>query len=671
MNELSRIKDLIVRLNEASYAYYQNDDPIMADKKYDELYDELVNLEQSTGIVLAASPTRKVQGFLLDKLKKVKHIKPMLSAAKTKLVDEIDEFVCGKQYYASYKLDGLTLVITYKNGFLEKAVTRGNGEIGEDVTEQAKMILNLPVLIPYKDELVLRGECVISWRNFERINNTLETPYSHPRNLAAGSIRNLDTNMVRLRSLEFIVFECVSNLQVSNINTDSKWECLRYLDSLSFTTVDRRYPVDDDLSSAAFGNELSAEKSEYPVDGLIFEIDSKKLSDTLGATSHHENCRMALKWKDTLYETTLRDIEWSTSRTGLVNPVAVFDEVDLDGASTTKATLHNVSYIEDLELGIGDEIQVYRANMVIPKVHENLTRSGNYKIPEICPCCGAQAEIHNDNGSKTLRCMNPDCDAKLLNRLIHFCSKKCLDIEGLSDATLEKFFNKGWLHDFIDIFHLKDHYDEIAKLDGFGKKSADKIILAIENARCCSFDRFIGALGIPLIGSTASKSIAKYLVEIYWNRADRFGGAHPCGTMGMYYCLVSENLNFDSWTCLDDFGAAMSSSLYQYINTHAELEDLAKEFIFDIPFTDKNKTENIDLSGKIFCITGSLNHFANREELKGLLESMGAKVSGSVSAKTTALINNDSKSASSKNIKAKSLGIPVLTEEEFLEQYYQ
>lgn len=295
MNELSRIKELIVGLNEASYAYYQYDDPIMSDKKYDELYDELVNLEQSTGIVLAASPTRKVQGFLLDKLKKVKHIRPMLSAAKTKLVDEIDEFVCGKQYYASFKLDGLTLVITYKNGFLEKAVTRGNGEIGEDVTEQAKMILNLPVLIPYKDELVLRGECVISWRNFERINNTLETQYSHPRNLAAGSIRNLDTNMVRLRSLEFIVFECVSNLQVSNINTDSKWECLRYLDSLSFTTVDRRYPVDDDLSSAAFESELSAEKSEYPVDGLIFEIDSKKLSDTLGATSHHENCRMALK----------------------------------------------------------------------------------------------------------------------------------------------------------------------------------------------------------------------------------------------------------------------------------------------------------------------------------------------------------------------------------------
>ena len=394
LDKIERLKELTKYLSKASYAYYGLDNPIISDKEYDDLYDELQSLETELGCTLAGSPTQKVQGYVLDGFTKVEHSKPMLSANKTKDTNEIKNFVRSNDYYGSYKLDGLTTVVRYKDGKFIQGITRGNGTIGEDVTEQCKFIKNLPMVIPYKEELELRGECVISWKEFDRINEILDDKYSHPRNLASGTLRNLDLNIVRDRNLSFVVFECVSDIGI-----DSKCDTLYKLSNLGFEVV-KHTSIEDEVDNVV--NMLTPNDYCYPVDGIIFELNSRNLSESLGSTSHHENCRMALKWADDLYETILRNIEWNTSKTGLVNPVAVFDPVDLDGAITTKATLHNISYIEDLQLGVGDTIQVYRANMVIPKVHDNLTRSNTWKLPDRCPNCGGNVEIHNENGSKTL-----------------------------------------------------------------------------------------------------------------------------------------------------------------------------------------------------------------------------------------------------------------------------
>lgn len=424
MDKVKRIKELIVLLQKASYAYYGLDNPIMSDKEYDNLYDELSKLETESEYVLAGSPTQKVQGYVLDDFSKVEHSKPMLSANKTKNTKEIEKFVKNKEFYGSYKLDGLTVVVRYKDGKFLQGITRGTGTVGEDITEQCKFIKNLPMSISYREDLELRGECVISWDEFKRINETLDSPYSHPRNLAAGTLRNLDLNILKNRNLSFIVFECVTD-----IGENSKSKSLSYLNNIGFEIV----PFTKlDCTVGQVNDALQPEFYSYPTDGIIFELDSRNLSESLGATSHHECCRMALKWEDELYETTLKDIEWNTSKTGLINPVAVFEPIDLDGAITTRATLHNVSYIEDLQLGIGDTIQVYRANMVIPKVHDNLTRSNTWELPNKCPCCGGNVEIHNENESKTLHCMNPDCKAKLLGKLVHFVSKNAINIDGLS-----------------------------------------------------------------------------------------------------------------------------------------------------------------------------------------------------------------------------------------------
>ena len=637
MNKVGRIKKLVSILQKASYAYYGLDNPLMTDKEYDDLYDELSALEKETNFVLAGSPTVKVQGYILDGFAKVQHTKPMLSANKTKDIKEIEKFVAGNRFYGSYKLDGLTIVVRYKNGDFTQGITRGSGIEGEDVTEQCRFIKNLPMTIPYKNDLELRGECVISWNEFKRINKDLDTPYSHPRNLAAGTLRNLDLNIIKERNLSFIVFE-----RVTDIEEDSKSKTLIDVHNMGFEIV----PITK-LNSTVnqVHDALQPEFYQYPVDGIIFELDSRKLSESLGSTSHHECCRMALKWEDELYDTTLKDIEWNTSKTGLINPVAVFAPVDLDGAITTRATLHNISYIENLQLGIGDTIQVYRANMVIPKVHSNLTMSNTWKLADKCPCCGCDVEIHNENGSKTLRCINPDCKAKLLGKLAHFVGKNAINIDGLSEQTLQKFIDLGWLSSFRDIYYLSDYKEEMYKLDGFGKKSVDKLLENIEKSRNTTLDRFIYGLCIPLIGKTASKTIAR-----------EFGSGNVEG----FYDAWSD-YNFSQ---LEDFGNTMNQSMHDFYNQNYKwISELIDEFNFES--SEKMNNINLSIFDKTFVITGSLKHYKNRDELVNIIERFGGKVSSSVSTKTSYLLNNNVTSTSGKNKKAIELGIPIISEEEF------
>lgn len=635
--KIERIKEITELLQKASYAYYGEDNSIMSDKKYDELYDELIKLENETGCILAGSPTQKVQGYVLDGFEKVEHSKPMLSANKTKDIEEIKRFVGDEDFYCSYKLDGLTLVVKYVNGKFVQGITRGNGLIGEDVTEQCRFIKNLPMQISNKNTIELRGECVISWEEFRRINKQLEEPYSHPRNLAAGTLRNLDLNIVKERNLSFVVFEIVSPCFTR------KWDGLKVLDELGFECVGRcKGKVEDCLEG------MQPEFYKYPTDGLIYEINNSELSKSLGSTAHHECCRMALKWKDELYNTTLKDIEWNTSKTDLINPVAVFEPVDLDGAVTTRATLHNISYIEDLQLGIGDTIQVYRANMVIPKVHENLTRSNTYTLPEKCPCCGGNVEIHNENGSKTLHCTNSNCKGKLLGKLSHFASKNAINIDGLSEQTLQKFINFGWLSSFQDIYHLSDHKEKMYKLDGFGKKSVDKLLANIEKSRNTTLDRFIYGLCIPLIGRTASKDISKFCDH----------------NVNIFIQHMTNKSAIGFIKNIDGFGISMYDSLFGWWNEHCQsVLELIKIFSFE---KSENNIQNEKIYNKIFVITGNLNHYKNRAELVSVIEKSGGRVSGSVSSKTSYLINNDITCNSGKNKKANDLKIPIISEEEFI-----
>lgn len=639
MNDGIRImKDLVEKLNRASEAYYKYDSPIMSDKEYDDMFDTLTAVEKTTGIVMANSPTRKVQGYVLDGLKKVEHSKPMLSANKTKDIEDIRKFVGDNHFYASMKLDGLTTILRYENGEFKQGITRGNGAVGEDVTEACRFISNIPMKIPYKDKLELRGETVISWDDFNKINESLSEPYSHPRNLAAGTLRNLDLNVIKERHLSFVVFECVSD-----IRWDDKYTVLDLLDDMGFETVKRcRRNIESCI------DKLIPEEYKYPTDGVIFEIESRKISESLGATEHHENCRMALKWADELYETVLRDVIWQTSKSGLINPVAVFDPVDLDGAVTTRATLHNISYIEDLELGIGDTIQVYRANMVIPKVHDNLTRSNTLVLPIKCPCCGGDVKVQDSGNSKSLICTNPDCPAKLLGKLIHFCSRNAINIEGMSEATLQLFVDRGWVKSFKDIYNFsEDMVDNLMyNTVGFGKRSVEKLLAAIEKSRTTTLSRFLYSLSIPLVGRTASKTIEKHCRTF-------------CG-------LISCYLTGFRWETLEGIGFEIAVSLDKYLKEHyEEIVELSKEFTFEETQADV-QTENSSVVGKIFVVTGSVNHFKNRNELKEHIENAGGKVTGSVTSKTDYLINNDINSGSSKNKTAKKLGVPIITEDEII-----
>lgn len=639
MNKIETIKNLTAKMLQYCDEYYNLDRPTISDAEYDKKFDELKSLEDETGFWLANSPTRKVQGQVLDCFTKVKHSKPMLSAAKTKDANEIKRFIGNQPFYCSYKLDGLTLVVRYENGELVQAVTRGNGEIGEDVTAQARMISNLPMHIDYNDKLELRGECVISWKNFHKINESLDEPYSHPRNLAAGSLRQLDTNITKQRNLSYVVFECVSNLYDNNTLFDSKLDELGYLDCLGFETVGRCTGNIDDCIEG-----MQPEWYQYPCDGLIFEMCMKSYSKTLPVTAHHEGCRMALKWADEMYETTLRDVEWNPTRSGLIAPVAIFDEIDLDGALTTRATLHNLSIIEQLELGIGDTITVYRSNMVIPKVYDNLTRSNTLTIPITCPCCGEPTEIKYTDNSKVLMCTNPNCAAKKLAQFTHFVSRKAMNIDGLSEKTLELLISHGFLHNYKDIYHLKEHRDKLILLDGLGAKSVDKLLDSIEKSRDVTLDRFITALGIPNVGSSAAKAINQ-----------KFNGSYVD-----FVNAIGRQFDF---TTLYDFGETMNDSIYNWFEDNKEdMHNLAKELYFDT-YEPIAVSEN-PFVGKTLVVTGKLNHFT-RDSINAKITSIGAKTAGSVSKKTDFLITNDA-SGSSKYKKAMELGVPVISEEEFL-----
>lgn len=647
MDKLNKIKELTDILHKASVAYYQYDNPIMSDKQYDDMYDELEQIEKETGIILAGSPTQKVQGYILKGLEKQKHSKPMLSAAKTKDINEIKKFINWRDFYGSYKLDGLTLVVIYENGNLKTALTRGSGEYGEIVTEAAKMIGNLPKEINHKERLEIRGECVVSWDNFNFINSKLKEPFSHPRNMAAGSIRNLDTNVARDRLLEFVAFECVTDIGI-----DSKFSTLKVLKELGFTVVENIYgEVEEGCPVDFIAENMTPDKCKYPVDGLIFELDSRNLSVSLGATSHHENSRIALKHEDETYETAFRDIEWNTTRSGLVNPTAIFDTVNIQGSDVSRATLHNLSFIEELELGYGDTIEVYKSNMIIPKVHNNLTRSNTWTYPTECPCCGHSTEVHNANGSKTLHCTNPDCPAKFISKLINFVSKNGMDIKGCSENTLEVLVDRHYVESFKDLYHLEDYKKELSALQGFGAKSVSKLLKAIDESRKVDLSHLLTACGIPLCGKSTCKDISTY-----------------CKGDVNTFTFIMENTSLE-FASIDGVGVAATKSLDDWWQENREMfYELLEELSIEVP---EEKTETTtggaDLSGMNFVVTGSVYHFKNRGELQSKIEELGGKVVGSVSAKTNVLINNDANSNSSKNVKAKSLNIPIWTEEQFLE----
>ena len=640
MDKIERIKELTKELLHHCHLYYDVDAPTISDAEYDKKFDELFRLENESNFYLANSPTRKVQGQVLDGFQKVTHSKPMLSAAKTKDVNEIKKFLGNHEFYCSYKLDGLTLVCIYENGKFKQAITRGTGLVGEDVTEQAKMISNLPMTISYDGYLELRGECVVSWDNFCKINEGLEEPYSHPRNLAAGSLRNLDTNITKQRKLSYVVFECVSDLNDVDGLMDSKWHELKWLKQIGFETVNGCVGSVDDCVEA-----MQPEYYEYPVDGLIFEFENKPHSKSLPSTGHHEGCRMALKWADSTYETVLRDVIWDVGRSGVISPVAVFDEVDLDGALTTKATLHNLSIIESLELGIGDTLTIYRSNMVIPKVDDNLTRSGGLPIPKQCPSCGHPTEVKYTDNSKFLMCTNPNCSAKLLAKFTHFVSRNCANIDGLSERTLEQLISAGFLHTYQDIYHLTEHKDKLTQLEGLGEKSVSTLLKSIEESRNIKLENFITALGIDGIGKSAAKTISDYFNGDFYE----FLGAFDSG--------------FD-WTTLNDVGEKTAQNINEYLaENHIEVYVLAQEFNFILP--KKVEVKENPFMGKSICCTGKLNHFT-RDSINAKIVELGAKVASGVTAKTDFLLTNTPDSGSSKNVNAKKFGIKIITEEEFL-----
>lgn len=643
MDKIKQIKELTAELLEHCHNYYGLDAPTISDAEYDKKFDTLRQLEDEANFYLANSPTRKVQGAVLDCFTKVEHSKPMLSAAKTKDINEIKKFIGNNYFYCSYKMDGLTLVCRYSGGKFIQAITRGTGVIGEDVTEQARMISNLPMSIPYKGELELRGECVVSWENFHKINETLDEPYSHPRNLAAGSLRNLDTNITKQKNLSYVVFEGVSDLYDEDTDDrewDSKWERLAYFDYLGFETVERCIGTVDDCVEA-----MQPDWYKFPVDGLIFELNSDSHSKSLASTSHHEGCRMALKWADSTYETILRDVIWDVGRSGVISPVAVFDAIDLDGALTTRATLHNLSIIESLELGIGDTITVYRSNMVIPKIDDNLTRSNTLTIPNVCPCCGHKTEIKYTDNSKFLICINLNCSAKLLAKFTHFVSRNCMNIDGLSEKTLEALISHDFLHDYKDIYHLSTHRGKLIQLEGYGSKSIDNLLKSIEKSRDVKLENFIAALGIPNIGSSAAKTISQH-----------FNGSYEDFINAYYY------FNFD-WTTLADFGQVMADSINTYLHDNLEM---INNLALEMRFVKQECKQVVDsqFNGKTLCVTGKLNTFT-RDSINAKIAELGAKAAGSVSKNTDYLVTNE-QSGSSKYKKAVELNIPIITEDEFL-----
>lgn len=669
MTLLNRMKELITILQDASKAYYTEDREIMSNLEYDKLYDELVKLEEETGTVLAGSPTITVGYEAVDELPKETHESPMLSLGKTKDREELQGWLKEKEGLLSWKLDGLTIVLTYENGKLLKAVTRGNGEVGEVVTNNARTFINLPLSIPYPGKLILRGEAVITYEDFKKINDEIldvEAKYKNPRNLCSGSVRQLNNEVTKSRRVRFYAFSLVKaeeggGVEAQEMNrNDAKEQQTKefdthasefeFLKSLGFEVVEYKKVTADTILGDIHYFEEKIAGYDVPSDGLVLTFNDIAYGKSLGRTAKFPRDSIAFKWADEMKETRLMEMEWSPSRTGLINPVAIFEPVELEGTTVSRASVHNISIVKGLKLGIGDTITVYKANMIIPQIAENLTMSDSLEIPEICPACGEKTQVRQVNEVQSLYCTNPDCGAKKIKAFTLFVSRDALNIEGLSEATLEKFIAKGFLHDFTDIFHLDRYEAEIKEMEGFGEKSYKNLIASVENARKTTLPKVIYSLGIANIGLANAKMICKEY---------------------QYDLQAMIHANAEELSQIDGVGAVIAGTFCDYFRDekHRKLvENLLKELSIAVEIIEEGSQI---LAGKSFAITGSLEHFENRNQLKEKIESLGGKVTGSVTGKTFALINNDAASNSSKNKKARELGVEIMTEKEFMEKYLE
>ena len=645
MDKTDRMKELVEKLNEAAKVYYSGTDEIMSNYEYDKLYDELLALEKETGIVLTGSPTNRVGYETLSELPKEQHEKPMLSLDKTKSVDALAEFAGTHKSLLSWKLDGLTVVLTYNEGRLEKAVTRGNGYVGEVITPNARVFKNIPVEIPYKGELVIRGEAIIRYSDFEKINSEIDDDsekYKNPRNLCSGSVRQLSNEITARRNVNLIVFALIKADGVDFGNSREKQ--FEWLEAQGFQVVERRMA---DRSNMAEAVKFFADKikdNDFPSDGLVLLYDDIAYGDSLGTTAKFPRNAIAFKWADETANTTLTDVEWSASRTGLINPVAIFEPVELEGTTVSRASVHNVSIVKELKLGIGDKITVYKANMIIPQIAENLTESGSLEIPKVCPVCGKPTEIRQANDAQSLYCTNPDCQAKHVKSFEHFVSRNALNIDGISEQTLEKFIDCGFIKNYTDLYHLDRYRDRIVGMDGFGVKSYDNIANSVEASRKTTLARVIYGMGIAGIGLANAKLICRQ----YDDDVDAV--------------MIASK---EELVSIDGIGDVLASAFHDYFADEENCRRF-KALLSELIIEREERNTSSPISGKVFVITGAVEHFANRDELKSYIESLGGKATGSVSARTDYLINNDSTSNSSKNKKAKELNIPIITEDEFI-----
>lgn len=672
--KVKRIQYLVETLNRASKAYYAEDREIMSNREYDALYDELQLLEEETGIVLANSPTVNVGYEAVEELPKEKHETPMLSLGKTKSREELRSWLQGKPAVLSWKLDGLTVVLTYDGGRLVKAVTRGNGEIGEVITNNARTFKNIPLTIPFEGELVLRGEAVITYSDFEKMNAQIpdtEAKYKNPRNLCSGSVRQLNNEITARRNVRFYAFDLVSVRRAEIVNNEGslndsrdqgestekvKYEAIArskdaqfvFLQEQGFEVVEHYTVTEVNILETIELFEKKIETYDVPSDGLVLSYEDIAYGRSLGRTAKFPRHSIAFKWADELQETTLKEIEWSASRTGLINPVAIFEPVELEGTTVSRASVHNISILRGLHLGIGDRITVYKANMIIPQIEKNLTCSDTVEIPKVCPVCGGATEIRQVNEVQSLYCTNEKCPAKSIKAFTLFVSRDAMNIDGLSEATLEKFIDMGLIHEYADLYHMDRHRDVIVNMEGFGEKSYANLMESINASRNTTLHRVIYGLGIANIGLANAKMLCRYFD---------------------YDLAKMQAADVETLSAIEGVGEVIATAFADYMRDEDNLrkiQNLMAELHVEVPVVDEASQ---NMTGLSFVITGSLNHFENRNELKDLIEARGGKVTGSVTGKTTALINNDVASTSSKNKKAKELGIPIMAEEDFLREY--
>ncbi len=645
--KIERMKELASMLNEASRVYYQGRDEIMSNFEYDRLYDELLELERELGVTVSGSPTTKVGYEVISELPKERHGYPVLSLDKTKEIGALKTWLGDRNGVLSWKLDGLTVVAVYEEGEFIKAVTRGNGEVGEVITHNARKFVGFPLVIPYKERLVVRGEALIRYDDFEKINSLIpdtEEKYKNPRNLCSGTVRQLNSSITAERSVHFLAY----NILDADINFKYNSEMFDWLASQGFEVVGHDVVKSDNIEETVISYSEKINKNDFPSDGLVLTFDDIEYGLSLGNTAKFPRHSIAFKWADETAETTLTDIEWSASRTGLINPVAIFEPVELEGTTVSRASVHNVSIVEGLKLGIGDRINVYKANMIIPQIADNLTCSGNAVIPDICPVCGSDTVIRQENGVKTLNCPNRECLAKQIKSFTHFVSRQAMNIDGLSEATIEKFIAGRIICGITDLFHLDNHADEIINMPGFGEKSYNNLIKSVDNARNAELPNFIYSLGISGIGLSNAKTICRQ----YGYETDKI-----------------MNLDVDELTAIDGIGEVLAGEWISYMSDEKNRR-MIKKLLEEINII---KPENDDIGGKLegvtVVITGSLEHFSGRGELKKIIEGIGGKVTGSVTGKTNYLINNDIGSGSSKNKKAKELGVEIITENDFINKF--